>query len=134
MRLFSDHESRATTLRLSDPPALYREFPELERKNTEVDISWNVGVLKLQEAAADEIEDESWNFQTPIKTLPLSLSLVNLQSYSCRKLLQMSLKMNPGTSKPPIKSTLKALPKSKLLQFLLNFFRGQQETNKSIQV
>jgi hypothetical protein len=41
--------------------------------------------------------------------------------------------MNPGTSKPPIKSTVKALPKSKLLQFLLKFFRGQpKKSNTSI--
>jgi hypothetical protein len=39
----------------------------------------------------------------------------------------MRWKMNPGTSKPPIKSTVKALPKSKLLQFLLKFSRGQQK-------
>jgi hypothetical protein len=65
---------------------------------------------------------------------------VNLQFYSCRKLLQMRLKMNPGTSKPPIKSTVKVLPKSKPVQFLLKLvqfllkFLVVNKKKRSIQV
>ncbi len=55
-----------------------QEISSIRKQNTEEDISWKVGVLKLQEAAADEIEDESWNLQTTHQnaaSLALSLSL-----------------------------------------------------------